>query len=635
MWRDPRAVVDAMARLAARLVPTPVMEAGSRLLARLSPWFRSYRLSRILAVTRNVAGREQLAREASRGRYGYPQLAELAVAYSQQGSQGEAAAEMRRLRPSATGFLAWALFVQDRLPDDPAVALGLYEWLWARRGMGRHDAQTYAELLLALGRREDARAPLPPPHECSTPERFLWADITNPFTEGDGAAAEGDWLEHLNAPYRAAALAPLALASVGQTPYDRLGAEAAPASADGPRVTVVVSAFRPDHRLLTAVRSVTASTWKNLEVLVVDDASGPGFDRVYEKVAAMDPRVSVHRMPVNGGTYRIRNFALDAAAGELITFHDSDDWMHPQRVELQARHLQANPGLLANTSRSVRVTEHLELSHGRSLEPKVCEPSLMLRRKAVVERVGYFDSIRKGGDAEFRRRLEHATRTPTAVIVSAPLTLQLITRESLSGSEIRRMWMHLDRRVHRSSYELWHRRERRGGLLLPRDVTDEQRPFCAPRRLTGGAPPPAWDVVYATDWLASQSWSRAQRGRRDLTRALAATGARTAIAHLEDAWSDSEMRISLSPTRMKVLNSRDVGYLNLADGEHAATLIVDAVLPLPPECLGHFSIRAGRVLAVVDDTLPEELPQALAALSAATGTEAEPVRRGDILARLL
>ena len=96
-----------------------------------------------------------------------------------------------------------------------------------------------------------------------------------------------------------------------------------------------MSTFEPDRSFRTAVQSLINQTWQNLEILVIDDCSPAEYDGLLSEVTSLDPRIELIRMPSNGGTYRIRNEGIRRSRGEFITFQDSDDWAHPERIARQ------------------------------------------------------------------------------------------------------------------------------------------------------------------------------------------------------------------------------------------------------------------------------------------------------------
>ncbi len=336
----------------------------------------------------------------------------------------------------------------------------------------------------------------------SLPLELLEVDIANPFrgvaahdlTELAAKPETKAWLARLSGVLSGPHLAGLELSGEAATdnltaPFERLAAMPGESeskktgeSPQSPLVTVVVSAFEPNEHIFTSIRSILAQTYQNFEVLVIDDASPLRFDEILQRVAALDPRVRVLRQSVNGGTYRIRNRALDEANGELITFQDSDDWMHPQRLEIQVGQLLSKPANIANISMSTRLTERLEAAEsGRRLRIGICEPALLFWREKVRNQIGYFDTVRKGGDTEYRRRLERAFDTDVAMILPwRTLTIQRADNGGLTQGELGFRWITEFRTQYRDSYLHWHRKL--GKAVGWRLENTEVRAFYAPRQ---------------------------------------------------------------------------------------------------------------------------------------------------------
>jgi glycosyltransferase involved in cell wall biosynthesis len=246
---------------------------------------------------------------------------------------------------------------------------------------------------------------------------------------------------------------------------------------EGPKVTVVMSSYRPGTALLSAAKSVLASSYQNLELLIIDDASGAEFDEILNEAQELDSRVRVLRQSENGGTYRIRNRALDEATGELITFHDSDDWLHPQRIEKQVKWL-VKSGKVGNISMSTRLTDNLEAAQSiRRLRIGLCEPSLLFWKERALEKVGYFDTVRKGGDSEYRRRLERAFKQDLDVIDPYRcLTIQRADNGGLTAGDLGFRWIVDFRLTYRDSFNHFQR-----STSDLRYSDPEQRRFYAPR----------------------------------------------------------------------------------------------------------------------------------------------------------
>ena len=435
--------------------------------------------------------------------------------------------------------LAWLYANQGIEPADLERAQTIYRWLIARYGIANFSQMHLADLTIlalrlgdadlvalatprlrstladlqrfaprriktiqALGIQEATSVGFGRDIDWSFPMAFLRADHTNPFRGSARPLAEAiadpkvqGWLGNLSAAVLPRGAAPLAFAPLTTEPnpiagpLDQLAVAGPLRPVRGPLITVVVSCFKPNWHLVTSVQSILASSYQNLEVLVIDDASGAEFDSLLEQVAALDSRVRVLRQSENGGTYRIRNRALDEASGELITFNDSDDWMHPQRLEWQALPLiksnpsgatNHNPAKIGNISMSTRLTDNLEaIESARRMRIGLSEPSLLFWRQAAVRKVGYFDSVRKGADSEYRQRLQRAFRQQLDVI--APfrcLTLQRADNGGLTQGDLGFRWIIDYRLAYKDVFQSWHKAADR--LYVSKDG---KREFFAPRQM--------------------------------------------------------------------------------------------------------------------------------------------------------
>jgi succinoglycan biosynthesis protein ExoO len=98
-----------------------------------------------------------------------------------------------------------------------------------------------------------------------------------------------------------------------------------------PEVSVIIPAYNTSAYISRSIESVLAQTLKNIEVIVVDDAS---TDNTLEVVSSFrDERLKVFSNPKNIGAGRTRNRAIEEAKGTWIAVLDSDDWYAPERLE--------------------------------------------------------------------------------------------------------------------------------------------------------------------------------------------------------------------------------------------------------------------------------------------------------------
>lgn len=95
-----------------------------------------------------------------------------------------------------------------------------------------------------------------------------------------------------------------------------------------PLISVIIPVYNVEKYLHQCMDSVLAQTYKNLEVILVDDGSMDGSAKLCDEYAAKDPRVKVIHQ-TNLGVSAARNAGLKAARGEYIGFVDGDDYIDP------------------------------------------------------------------------------------------------------------------------------------------------------------------------------------------------------------------------------------------------------------------------------------------------------------------
>ena len=97
-------------------------------------------------------------------------------------------------------------------------------------------------------------------------------------------------------------------------------------------ITIIIPIYKVEYYLGRCVDSVLAQTYKNMEIILVDDGSPDRCGELCDEYAKMDARIKViHKK--NGGLSDARNKGIDIAKGEYITFLDSDDWIHEKYIE--------------------------------------------------------------------------------------------------------------------------------------------------------------------------------------------------------------------------------------------------------------------------------------------------------------
>ena len=478
---------------------------------------------------RNGGARDVLAYAASKGRYDFSQLHGILESHRTQLFR-HSASEKIQSSYWKSGVLAMArfLFAAPRDETDHLDALTLYSMIEEWRGIDEiagGDRSFYGDLLRWRGAFDDsARVLTAEDHDTAHDysQNLLALNAVNPNVTG--IASYGDaWLAGFNGLLEENEVAPISLRGETVSFYEvTTELPAAEAEADAPTVTVIMPIYEPSAATDVAVDSLLRQTWKKLEIIMIDDCS-PEFDaqgyatpyrQQLQSLAARDPRIRLVLNEVNRGSYSVRNEALDLATGDLITIADKDDWHHPQQIELQVRDFLAAPERIANMTNWVRVDEQLKLML-RSATGRVAYPSmasLMFRRDPVLQDLGYWDTVRKSGDSEFKSRLENYYGIDIQPITQAPLAFALMDGANLTKDDMGVGYLAPERRSYLRGYKSWHReiREIQASPYMPK--SPEHRRFVAPIAYLPGAraqAPAQYDVVFASEFgfLAGNSTS--------------------------------------------------------------------------------------------------------------------------------
>jgi len=96
-------------------------------------------------------------------------------------------------------------------------------------------------------------------------------------------------------------------------------------------ISVIVPVYNVKDYLDECVRSLLAQSYRELEIILVDDGSTDGSGEMCDGYAASDSRVKVIHKE-NGGLSSARNAGIDVATGEYLSFVDSDDFIHPEFI---------------------------------------------------------------------------------------------------------------------------------------------------------------------------------------------------------------------------------------------------------------------------------------------------------------
>ena len=179
--------------------------------------------------------------------------------------------------------------------------------------------------------------------------------------------------------------------------------------AENELVSVVIPTRNRRPRLARAIESVLVQTWRNIEIVVVDDASSDDTPAYLAHLMLGDSRVKTVRNEQALGGGGARNCGVAASRGTYIAFLDDDDIWLPEKLAIQLSLLKKNPGVSAVScgfvaefpifgKRSVHVQPPRDLQQ-LLRSNHLGGASMCLTTKVALEAIGGFDpALRSGQD---------------------------------------------------------------------------------------------------------------------------------------------------------------------------------------------------------------------------------------------
>lgn len=160
-------------------------------------------------------------------------------------------------------------------------------------------------------------------------------------------------------------------------------------------ISIIIPVYNTGAYLPRCLDTVRAQSYKNLEILLVDDGSTDGTGALCDKLAAGDERIRVFHKE-NGGSSSARNYGLEKATGELIGFVDSDDYIEPKMYELLMNAIEKYDTSVAQVGRD-------EIDEQGNRLPDICIPPG--REEVIGHREFLKELLMHRGDCSFCTKL--------------------------------------------------------------------------------------------------------------------------------------------------------------------------------------------------------------------------------------
>ena len=131
-------------------------------------------------------------------------------------------------------------------------------------------------------------------------------------------------------------------------------------------ISVIVPVYNIEEYLPRCVKSIVNQSYKNLEILLVDDGSTDGTGVLCDRLAETDSRIRVFHKK-NGGSSSARNFGIKEAKGEFLAFVDSDDYIEPEMYTRLMQGIEISGASIAQIGRD-------EVDEKGNKLPDICVP---------------------------------------------------------------------------------------------------------------------------------------------------------------------------------------------------------------------------------------------------------------------
>ena len=106
-------------------------------------------------------------------------------------------------------------------------------------------------------------------------------------------------------------------------------------------ISIVVPVYKVEQYIEENITSLVNQTYKNLEIILVDDGSPDDCGKIFDQFASKDNRIKVIHKE-NGGLSDARNYGIDRATGKYIVFVDSDDYIDNRYIEILYNAIKTN-----------------------------------------------------------------------------------------------------------------------------------------------------------------------------------------------------------------------------------------------------------------------------------------------------
>lgn len=173
-----------------------------------------------------------------------------------------------------------------------------------------------------------------------------------------------------------------------------------------PKVSIIMPTYNRSWLVGRAIKSVLDQSFKDFELIVINDGSTDDTDQVLKNFS--DDRIVVIKSETNDGLSHARNLGLHGATGELVAYLDSDNLWYPNYLEVMCESFEKdivmtysgqNLLLVGGTKDSPKVlgrkTRNEDYNPAKMISGNYIDVNCVVHKRSLLEEVGYFDESLK------------------------------------------------------------------------------------------------------------------------------------------------------------------------------------------------------------------------------------------------
>ena len=223
-------------------------------------------------------------------------------------------------------------------------------------------------------------------------------------------------------------------------------------------VSIITPSYNSEKYISQTIESVLNQTYKDWEMIIVDDCSSDNSRKIIEKYCQKDQRIKCITLKENVGASKARNKATEEANGDYIAFLDSDDLWLPDKLKKQMQLMEEENIVLSYASyyainKDGRVIKTFRAKDKVSYSDMLKTSTMgTLTTVYNVKKLGkfYFENI---GHEDYVMKLQILKQIPFAKGIDEPLAKYRIHSQSLSSNKLHTaLWQwHIYREVEKLS----------------------------------------------------------------------------------------------------------------------------------------------------------------------------------------